>query len=367
MQSFTPSLIQDGLNVTFGDGIKKIGMAEWEDWNYQLKHMFPNAIQRLRDEGMRLGDAQYVLSTNEIETIRNEILRVLRWELVSPGLIPVRNIGKGMTRYTYADWKDVPAPRQTDDFEGGQRRAVAKGTATVELTGMDYDMHLSMPEIDYYTNGNPLARYSESLESGTIRILTRSLAQYQEWAKFRGSDTPNMTDYSRTGLVNDSGVTDPGALGADTDDDLTAAGDVLDASVVMANKLITAKYKPPFRLDLTPGVYAQALKNRNATTNKTDMSLIMDHGMETGTRVFSSVVMNPYLINSETETTSTGAMLCTKPGTDNFEWIESYPLGFYPLPPKSLGVDGKMLFMGAMAVYRGASVVYADALTTDAI
>ena len=320
----------------------------------------------MRDE-QGLVDTAYQITAYEVTAIKKEIAHVLRHELVTPTMSTPKNVGKGMLKYEYSTWKQVRPPRWTLDFGRGDVASTSKEATTLKFIGLDYDMHFTMPQMDMYANSNRGIAFSESLQQGTLRELTASLAQYREWALFRGSDIPNFTDTGLTGLCNNASVTDPGALGLGGDDNLTAAGDVYHSAIVMANELINAKFKPPFVLHMTPGVFSQALKNKTGTPLVSDFQLIAEYGAKEGKQIFSDIIMNPYLIDSETETTSTGAMMVVKEDSMNFEPVESYPLGFYALPSVDLGFDGKLLWCGGMAVYRPAAVVYADALTIDSL
>jgi hypothetical protein len=335
-------------------------LTSWENHNRKIASEYGG----MKDKA-GFGDASYLLTADEVTVVKNTIQHVLRWNLKSPGLITTKNIGKGMLKYKYWKWLEVLPPRYTLDFSRGEAVYTDKEETELEMMGFDYDIHLTMPQIDYFQNSNRFQRFSESLRQGNITELTRSLAQYREWSIFRGSDIPNMVDIGKTGLVNDSSVQDPGAIGIGLDDDLTAPGDVYYSAILMATKLIQAKFDPPYRIDMTPKVFSQALLNTHATTGYSDLKRIVEIGRDEGFQMFNQVVLNPFLINSETETNTTGAILVSKPNPLNFEYIETYAPGMYALPPVDLGWNAKLLCAGAVAVYRGNSLCYADTLTTN--
>jgi hypothetical protein len=309
-------------------------------------------------------DAAYLLTPDEVTKVQTEIQKVLRWQPLADTISPTVNIGEGMTRFEWYKWLDVNPPRLTQTFEGGNDVKPLKQATTNYLYGMDYDFHLDKVTIDAARSSNGKIKLTPDLQMGTLSNLTEQLALYRNWFIFRGSDIPGVTDIGIKGLVNDSNLTDPGAMGIGADDDLTAAGDVFHSAVVLANKLLQNKFQPPFDLHMTPKVFSQANKNRNTTSDKTDYKLITEYSLGAGA-VFKTPVMNPFLIDSATETTSTGAMACFKSGQENFFTAQSYNLGYYPMPPKGLGVDGKLLWMGAAIVTRPTAIQFVDALTTN--
>lgn len=332
--------------VTFQDG--KVGNA-WDNWASRLNVPFK--------------DATVAWTSNQVTAMKQQVQEVLRWETVLDKFVNVRNIGPGLENYEWAADVDLPAPRETDTFEGQREVRTLTTTTTIELLGFDYDHHFNMPEIDRQSNPNAIARYSENNFNRNLRNMTRSLTQYREWSLFRGTDIPNMPDSGLNGLVNDSGLTDPGAVG--NADSLVNAPYVYVAATDLAQFLIGKKFKPPFLLLGTPGAIMQAIKNKNATTSRSDYSFIKEG--DAGMKLFSDFVLCPFLIDSETETNTTAAMCALAVSPDNFEIVETYPLGYYPLPPIGLGVQGKLLWQGRTAIYRPTSIGYADALTVNTL
>lgn len=344
-----------GLNIVAGNKIAE---------EYGSKFI---SLKKVNSNWKRLSDTSYQINADEVTAVRTEITKVLRWALKTPKFITTRQIGKGMLKYEYHAWNAVQHPRYSLDFARGKNVAVSKEGSTQNMLGFDYDFHVTMPQIDQASISGKKVMFNETLLQGTIRNLTESLAIYSEYSKMLGSDIPNMIDIGVKGLLNNASVTDPGALGEGSDDDLTAAGDVYHSAIVEANKLIVAKFDPPFDLMMSPGVYAQALKNKEGTPNVSDLELIFNLGVKEGNRMFRNIIINPFMIDSETETNSTGAMACIASGEQNFEIVETYPLGFYPLPPQDLGLDGKILWCGGSIVYRPAAVVFANTLTINTL
>ncbi len=97
----------------------------------------------------------------------------------------------------------------------------------------------------------------------------------------------------------------------------------------------------------------------------TDMGAIFDLGKEVNNQVFNKVIMSGFMTISEPETASTGSMAVVKNEKRNFDLVESYKIGFYPLPPQGLGTEGKILWMGAVRVKQPTAIAYRDTLTTS--
>jgi hypothetical protein len=335
--------------VRFADG--SVGNA-WDNW-----------AARIPFNDARLRDATVAWTSNQVTAMKQQVQEVLRWETVLDKFVNVLNIGPGLEAYEWAADTDLPAPRETDTFEGQREVRTLTTTTTLELLGFDYDHHFNMPEIDRMSNPNAIARYSENNFNRNLRNMTKSLTQYREWSLFRGTDIPNMPDSGLNGLVNDAGLTDPGAVG--NADSLVGTPYTYVAATDLAQFLIGKKFKPPFVLLGTPGVIMQAIKNKNATTSRSDYSFIVEG--DAGMKLFSDFILCPYLIDSETETNATAAMCALAVNKDNFEIVETYPLGYYPLPPVGLGVQGKLLWQGRAAIYRPTSIAFADALTVNTL
>lgn len=320
-------------------------------------------IPKSNEFSKQFNEEAFQLGSDEITAIRNEITAVLRWSSKSPKIITTRNIGKGYMKYEYWEWKDVLPPRYSLDFARGDAVKTKKEKTTKNLIGLDYDFHLTMPQMDVYQSSNGKVNFRESLLQGNLRELTASLATYRESVIMRGNDIPDLIDHGGNGLLNGTGVQDPGAISGD---DWTTAGDVYEAATIVALELITAKFDPPFILSMSPGVYAQALKNKEGTPKVSDFELILK--LSTGKNaMFSDILMNPFHLDTYTETNATGSMACFKSGVQNFEVVEAYPLGYYPMPSLDLGLDGKLLWAGATTLYQPTAVVFTDGITINTL
>jgi hypothetical protein len=313
-------------------------------------------------------DAANLLTLEEVTFVRKTIQKVLRWKTITnrpiPGVgsfLPSENIGPGMTTFEWYKWLDIPAPRGTQTFQGGENVVPNKLVTQNILWGLDYDFSLKKVDIDAFRN--PRSKiHLPNQERDMLGNLMEQLAFYKEWFLFRGSDQPGLNNnLSLTGLINDPDIPDSGLDATD----VTSIGSVYDLATDLAGNLVQEKFEPPFVLHLSPGVWRQAQKNKNATIFKSDFEYIKDHG-EGDIKTFSDIRLNPYLIDSATETNGTGAAVAYKPGRENFFQVESYPMGAHPLPPHGFsGVDMKLIWMGRTIVTRPQAVTTAFTLTTD--
>lgn len=329
-----------------------------------------NQAFRLRDQkkGVKLEDASYQITQEEITSFEKEILHTLHHKLVTPKFMVTKNIGKGMKKWKFWNWTEPRAPNRSETFKGWNEDGTKKQETEIDLIGIDYDYSIGMVQRDAEENPNSIITFGETLRQGTFVELMNSLMQYRERILFRGTDIPTTygwTNTGHTGLVNDAGLTAPGSLGT-----LTTAGGVYGAALILANDLIDRDFLPPFELHMSSGVWMQANKNRNATNGKSDMQFILEDGN------FRTPTLNHYLINAFTETNSTGAMAAFKstsekrPGMkiseiQNFRIVESYAPGVYALPLQYLEIPTKILWMGRTEIRRPDSIAYKGSLTID--
>ncbi len=309
-------------------------------------------------------DAAYQFTEEEVTLIQSKIEDYLEWDATSGDFIQDTFVGAGVRDLWWWTYVKVQPPRLTQDFTRGNVVYTAKVKSTLELVGFDYDMYFSLVDMDAMNMNGAGFKFNQNLWDGTKDQLIKSLVQWREKIIHFGTATEGIDDIGTKGMFNFSGINAPSNIGQGADDDLTAAGDVSHAATILANTLIVDKHKPPFTVIMSPGVYSQGLVNKGSTSGITDMQAIMDLGKEVGSQVFNKIVMDGYLTISEPETTSTGSMGVVKNETRNFEVVESYKIGFYPLPPQGLGTEGKILWMGGVRVKQPTAIAYRDSLDT---
>jgi len=310
----------------------------------------------------------YLMSPDEYTFLEQEILGILRWEPCSTYAIEEKSVGGGIKTIESWNWIDVNAPRQTEDFEGGQNQVFSREKTSTSIIGMDYDLHLSKVDLDAQANSLTKMKLRPALEAGQIDNLVDALRYYREWARWRGTDIansdPEWKDIGITGIVNNAGVN----TAALTDATVTTAGDVYAGVVEMAGWLVADKIMPPYEVFMTPKVYLQSGKNVNATSSKTDFQLILEHlgkTTEAKSSWFSGIHMCPFLIDDD-ETASTGSIAVIKKEPANINYIAKvYEAGVYPLMPTGLGFDAKVLCMEGAVMRRPTAIAYASSITTN--
>ena len=338
------------------------------DQDYAGKVFVPESIdgkiksawqQRIDQQRRVQGDAAYVIAPDEITKLQNQINEVLYFEAVSMNSVSPVAIGQGLTNFEYWYNNTPQAPRQTENFSGGENKQVNKTYSTVKLVGMDYDIDIPKTIIDAGNLGAAKKiNLTPTVQNNITGELMRALMQYRERWIWLGSAGQDFTDTGIKGIVNWSGINT-----TSTDSDWTTVGDVFLNIMRQAGKLIQSKFRPPFTVYLTPKVYNQAIVNINTTSSKTDMQLLMEATDANGQKMFDGVYANPFLINAA-ETTSTGAAATIKRIPENFV-AESYAPGIYPLISTDLGWKAKLLWMGGTVLERPTAVCFQGSLTTN--
>jgi hypothetical protein len=344
-------LDKKGSPILGKDGKVQIaGKNRWQKWN---------DMQYQR--GVR--DDTGFTHSGEVQSYKAIIERYIRWPAPEPEIIPERDLGRGILKWTYFRTNDIPAPSESLTFEQRGNTIPTNTQYDASLMGFYYDYHLDMVTRDASNNPNTVYSLQPRKQEWIMQELTRSMAVYKQWYHYRGTSIEGLNDLGITGLINDSAVTNDTTIG-DAGDLTSSYLGVTKAAEDLAQTLLDAKRFPPYTLDLSPGAFIRASKNINPYNGKTEIQNIYDLPTEKKVQMFDQIRINPFLINGVTETSSTGAMAVYKVGQQDFEFAYSYPMAFYPLPPVSLGVDGKLLFMGKTILYQPSAVAYGGSLKT---
>ena len=326
-----------------------------------------NRFQKWNDQAYTRGtrDDTSFIHSNEVSAYKAMIERFIRWPAPKPEIMPERDIGRGMLKWSYFRTNDVPAPESSITMEQRDNTIPTNTQYDANLLGFYYDYHLDMVTRDAGNNPNAIFNLMPRKQDYIMQELTRSMAVYKQWYHYRGTSITPMRDLGITGLINDSGVTNQTTIG--NSGSLTTYGNIKKAAGALAATLLEAKRFPPYTLDITPGVFIQAAtQNLNIYTGKSELQELYDMTDTNKQMMFNNIRINPFLIAGATETNSTGAIACYKIGEEDFEFVYSYPMAFYPLPPITLGVDGKLLFMGRTILMQPSAVAYGGSLTTAA-
>ncbi len=359
--------IENGLNFRVGQNAGSFYNRHYSETfnDKRWKLLADNLAMEFGDSEV-IKDAAYQFTEEEVTLIQSKIEDYLEWDATSADFIQDTFVGAGVRDLWWWTYVKVQPPRLTQDFTRGNVVYMAKVKSTLELIGFDYDMYFSLVDMDAMNMNGAGFKFSQNLWDGTKDQLIKSIVQWRERVIHFGTASEGIDDIGTKGLFNFAGINAPTNIGADGGDDvLTTAGDVTHGAITLANSLIQDKHKPPFAVIMSPGVYQQALININATSGETDMAQIMRIGAEVNNMFFNKVVMDGYLTISEPEVTATGSMGVVKNEVRNFEVVESYKIGFYPLPPQGLGTEGKILWMGGVRVKQPTAIAYRDTLTTS--
>ena len=358
--------IENGLNFRTGDNAGKFYNRHYsEKSNTKRWEKLADNMAAEFGDAQEFKDTAYEFTEEEVTLIQSKIEDYLEWEAVSSQFVTTTFVGNGVRDIWWWTYLEIQPPRLTQNFTRGDVVYTAKEKSTLELVGLDYDMYFSMVDMDAMHMNGAGFKFNQNLWDGTKDQLIKSLVQYREKVIHFGTESDGIDDIGTTGIFNASGVNAPSEVGQGQDDDLKEAGDVTHAAIKMANTLIVDKHQPPFALVMSPGVYGQALRNKNSTTYRTDMTEIMELGKDVNNAVFNQIIMDGYLTVSEPETGSTGSIAVLKAEARNFDVVESYKLGFYPLPPQGLGTEGKILWMGGVRVIQPTAIAYRDSCDTN--
>ena len=357
--------IENGLNFRIGDNAGKFYNRHYSvDFNDKRWEKLADNMAAEFGDAQKFKDTAYDFTNEEVTLIQSKIEDYLTWDATSQDFIQSTYVGAGVRDLWWWTYLTLQPPRLTQDFTRGTVVYNAKTKSTLELIGLDYDMYFSMVDMDAMNMNGAGFKFDQNLWDSTKDQLIASLIEYREKVIHFGTATEGIDDLGVKGIFNFAGINAPTNIGADGGDDvLTTAGDCTHAALTLANSLITDKHKPPFTLIFSPGSYQQALLNANATSGITDMSMIMSLGREVNNQIFNKIVMDGFMTISEPETNTTASMACVKNEKRNFEVVESYKVGFYPLPPQGLGTEGKILWMGGVRVKQPTAIAFRDTLT----
>lgn len=322
-----------------------------------------------------LYDASYGLTKEELRHIDRDVKQVIWSNAVAQKIFPTKNVPRGKRTFRYYKFEEPSPPITSQDFMPESMENLRKSEHNIDLLGLSKDYFLSMVDIDASRNSQYV---NEKLDTSTVREITAMVQDYWERFIWRGEDYQGATRYydatstkatadpasiigDQTGIFNDSNI-QSADVSPDSDDDFQTAGD-LPAAVGDLSKLILKKYfKPPFSLIVTPGVYGRAIQNQNTTTNVSDLERLLTMTDKDGEKLLDRIYVTPHLGKGNDQ-----MLLCAPKdpaGNPTAKIAQSYPLWHYPINATRLGVQGKILVMGASAVIRPNAFAKHDAAMT---
>jgi len=313
-------------------------------------------------------DAQYSLMPREVESLDRIVYNVVRHRRIATKYFPTVPIPKGKRYRTLAISQEMREPIFDDDFMTEDIDEAKKSEHTFWLGAMHKDFRLKMIDIDASRNNR---YYNISHEQLNIREAVKTIVDYKErflWLGYAslnkartGAHPQGSIDTNVEGIFNCSngdGTLNTFTAGAGANDGIDAAGDgPITVGKAMAS-LIVDQYYGPYVFIMTPDCYAQLAQNFNSTTHISDIERMRGMIDLNGNKILENLDVTHYLI-AAAATADNGAMLCMQRKTPEGEptaiIMEAYPVSHYPTQMTSLGIKGKVLWMGNGSVLRMAA------------
>ncbi|MCP4651708.1 MAG: hypothetical protein GY853_16725 [PVC group bacterium] len=309
-------------------------------------------------------DADYALNPREILSLDRIVYGVVRHKAVLQKWLPTVAVPKGMLQRELSIAQELNEPIFTRDFMKEDIDEVRKSAITYTLAAMHKDFRINMIDIDASRNQN---YYNQTIEALNVREAALTLTDYKERVLYRGYDILDKakTAGNKQGLIdtNVKGLINP-PTAAGTINSFAAAGDnagidsagdgPLSIGAAMASLIADEAYGP-YVFQMTPDVYGQLAQNFNSTTHISDIERM--HAMIDldGNKILEGLDSTKYLIALEA-VADNGSMLMfqrkTPAGEPTAVVLESYPVAHYPTQHSSLGIKGKILWMGCAATMR---------------
>lgn len=311
-------------------------------------------------------DADYALNAREVESLDRHVYGVVRHLAIAQKYFPTVQVEKGARHREINIAVELSEPIFTGDFLKEDLDEARKTAVDYWLAPMHKDFQISMIDLD--ASRNIAGQYSDiTLDTLNIREATKTIADYKERVLWRGFDILNR---ARSG-ANAQGIMDtriksivnpPAAAGslatfdAATDNaGINSAGDgPLSIGDAMSQLIPNLAYGP-YVFIITPDVYGQLVQNFNSTTHWSDIERMHQMIDLHGNKILEGMDVTHYLINASA-VADNGSMLMfqrkTPDGEPTAVVLEAYPVTHYPTQHSSLGIKGKIIWMGASANMR---------------
>lgn len=315
-------------------------------------------------------DAETVLNPQEIRNIDQDVYSVIFSKAVAQKIFPTKAIPRGMREYLFSVAQETSAPTFSKDFLPESVDKVTKAESTVKLTGISKDYFISMVDIDASRNSS---YHKDKIDSLHLREITALVADFKERVLWRGQDIrgaePGTIDTAVYGIITATGIqTFEAGIGGD--DETGAPGDGPFTVMKGIQALLNYFYEPPFDVVMTPQLYGQFALNMNTTTHITDIERIQSMVDANGNKMVRKIYITPHLVNAAEDGSNAAIVIIatkTNAGEPTGMVIESYPLWHYPITINRLGIQGKVLWMGGVAIMRPKAIALAEAIDIDAV
>jgi len=311
-------------------------------------------------------DADYLLNPREVESLDRHVYGVVRNLAIAQKYFPTIQIEKGARHREINIAIELSEPIFTDDFQQENFDEARKTPVDYWLAPMHKDFRISMIDLD--ASRNIAGQYSDiTIDTLNIREATKTIADYKERVLWRGFDILNR---ARTG-ANSQGIidtrvkslisppTEAGTIGtfdaASDNSGINSAGDgPLSIGDAMSTLIPNLAYGP-YVFIMTPDVYGQLAQNFNSTTHWSDIERMQSMIDLHGQKILEGMDVTHYLIKAAAAADN-GSMLMfqrkTPDGEPTAAILEAYPVTHHPTQHSSLGIKGKVIWMGCSANMR---------------
>ncbi|MHA1221323.1 MAG: hypothetical protein ACTSQB_06285 [Candidatus Heimdallarchaeota archaeon] len=320
-------------------------------------------------------DAAYQVTARETQFVEKEIFEVSRQKAIAGKIFPTRQIGRGSKSWHIEIEDEGEAPRFGDNFTREDLHEVRKQEKIFYPVYMSQDFVINMVDSDAIGNSK---FHDMPLIAQTVRNLSGNMADYREKVFWRGYDISGRNyeaanrqgsiDTSSLGILNTSGINTFQA--GDGDSTVTTAGDGLFTLSNSAAALITDEFYGPYDMVFTPNIWSTLLSNKNATTSRSDLSLMNEQIDIEGNKLIRKMHITKALLNSA-EATATGSVAViarkTQNGNPSIMLGEAYPLMYLPSVKNAAYQKGKLVWAGIPGVLYPEAVALDTGVTGNAI
>jgi hypothetical protein len=325
------------------------------------------------DSWTNIADADYEVIPRERNFIHPTVQSVIRQASIAAKFLPSVPIDKGSKNwYVYTAVEPEP-PKFDDNFMREDQTEIRRSESIFYPVYMHHDYKVFMTDNDAVASDG---LHKMSLNKLTVQEVTKSIVDYKEKVIWRGYDITGRANAA----ANNQGIIDSSSLGicntasintfnaGDGDSVLTAAGDGLHTIGNGVEALVTDNYYGPYDFVMTPQVWAQYVKNHNATTDVADWENMSSQMDLNGSKLIKSAHVTKHLLNAA-ETTTTGAVVlidARRPGGGPSIMLgDMYPVSNIPMSASRMAYEGKVIWAGIPAVIDPNCIATDTGITTN--
>jgi len=308
-------------------------------------------------------DSQHLLNPQEIRSIDENVRKVIYRSAVAQKFISTKQVPRGNREHRISIAKASSSPIFSLDFLPESMDKVAKKETIHYLTGISKDYFLSMVDIDASRNSD---YHRDKIDSLHLREMTALISDFKERMIWRGSDIRDPNPENINPLAK--GILTTAGINSFTKTTLGTAGDGVDMISQAYNSLLKENFDPPFTCVLNPYILGQLALNYNATNGKSDIERMREMVDANGMKMVSKFYVSDHLTVLQDDGQASSCVFIApknNAGEDTVLILESYPQWHYPITNNKLGIQGKVLWMGGVAVVRPLAVCLEEGIDID--